>query len=111
MDAKTKVAVKRTLDGDYRWELVQRVSLFRRNMLAASDHQFLTREGAFSEGSRALRGLIQARDPRAERHLRLVHSANSQPARNPYRDTLNAPGVEESKSVPNVTVKVRVPAV
>ena len=88
-DSNSKVAVRRTPDGDYRWELVQRCTVFRRVVLEASEHQFLTREGAYSEGSKALSGWIGERSgPRAERHLRLVHGLDGPPAASICRDSL-----------------------
>lgn len=49
-----KVAITRTPDGDFQWELVQRCSLFRRKTLAAAEPQFLTRQGAYAEGLKKL---------------------------------------------------------
>jgi hypothetical protein len=54
-NSSTQVTIARTSDGDYRWELVQRHSLFRRKKLEVSDLHFLTAEGAYAEGLKALR--------------------------------------------------------
>jgi hypothetical protein len=74
-----KVTTRMTLDGDYRWKLVQRCSLLRRKTLAAAQPQFLTRQGAYAEGLKELRRLTSTigsdanpKNPRTEPHLHVV---------------------------------------